>query len=88
MVWGTVSSLRVLALRSRWREMASSRHVVLVALVGPTAAPVSRKPYGFLDVVLDDCRLISEYVFLGIISLDEAVARLDVDPFDNSSFLF
>ena len=33
-----------------------------------------------LGIVLDDGSLVDEYVFLGVIPVDEAVTRLDIEP--------
>ena len=39
---------------------------------------------GFFGVVFDDCRLVNEYISLGVVSVDESVAVLDIEPLDGS----
>lgn len=42
----------------------------------------------FLWIVLDDGRLMNEYIFLGIVAVNETVATLYIEPLDSSSDFF
>jgi len=42
---------------------------------------------GLLRVVLSDRGLVDENVFLGVVAIDEAVARLDIEPLDGAGDL-
>merc|ERR1719412_1514794 len=41
---------------------------------------IADRPDSFLWVVLDDSGLVNKDIFLGVISVDESVSRLDVEP--------
>lgn len=45
---------------------------------------ISHATHGLSRVVLNDGRLMDEYIFLGIISINETVATLDIEPFHSS----
>jgi hypothetical protein len=46
---------------------------------------VANRTDGFLRVVLDDGRLVHEHILLGVISIDEAITALNIEPFHSSS---
>jgi hypothetical protein len=56
-------------------------HIELHLLTVPYA------PQVFAGVVLDDSCLVDKHIFLGVISINKAIARLDVEPFHGTSDL-
>jgi hypothetical protein len=48
---------------------------------------IADRPDGFLRVVLDDGSLVNKDIFLGVISVDESISRLDVEPFHRAAHL-
>ena len=46
---------------------------------------ISYRSDGLLGIVLDDGCLVNEHVFFCVISVDEAVTRLDIEPLDSSA---
>lgn len=44
--------------------------------------------YRLLWIVFDNCRLMDKYVFFGVVTIDEAVAAFNVEPFHSSRYFF
>lgn len=44
--------------------------------------------YSLLGVVLNDCRLVNKHILLGVISVDETIATLYVEPLDSARDFF
>lgn len=49
---------------------------------------VANRSYRFLWIILNDSGLMYEYIFLGIIAVDETIATLYIEPLDSSSDFF
>ena len=50
-----------------------------------TNLAVANGPNSLLWVVLDDGSLVNEHILLGVVPVDEAIARLNVEPLDGAA---